>query len=61
MNDTFAIVAVTGINNDVMDAGLAHIAESVDKEIMIERYLERKYGLHLSNDDFEHIFDIINN
>ena len=61
MKDTFAIIAVTGTNNSVMDAGLAQIAESVDKELMIERYLEMKYGLHLSDEDFEHIFDIIHN
>ena len=61
MNEVFAIITVTGMNNDAMDEGLMQVTESVDKAVKIERYLGQKYGLRLSNEDFEHIFDIIHN
>ena len=61
MNDTFAIIAVTGIDKNVMDIGLAQVITSVDKAVMLERYLWKRYSLRLSDEDFEHIFDIIHN
>ena len=44
---------------DDMDAGLQKVEKNVEKAVKIEKYLFQRYGIKLSNSDFDRIFDII--
>ena len=44
---------------DDMDAGLQEVEKNVEKAVKIEKYLFQRYGIKLSNSDFDRIFDII--
>ena len=44
---------------DDMDAGLEEVEKNVEKAVKIEKYLFQRYGIKLSNSDFDRIFDII--
>ena len=44
---------------DDMDAGLEEVEKNVEKAVKIEKYLFQRYGIKLSDSDFDRIFDII--